>query len=98
MPRAYSQEFKDRAIDLVLTEGIPVRIASSQLGISAGGLDRWVRVAKLSRGLVNNSIDKLSTSQLEIQQLKKEIRRLKDELEITRRAAALFARDSVFPK
>lgn len=98
MPRAYSQEFKDRAIDLVLIEGIPVRIASSQLGISAGGLDRWVRQAKLSRGIRSNSSDRVSNSQLEIQQLKKEIRRLKDELEITRRAAALFARDSIFPK
>ncbi len=74
MPRAYSQEFKDRAIDLVLIERIPVRVASNLLGISTGGLDRWVRQAKLSRCISSTSNDKVSNSQLEIQQLKKEIR------------------------
>ena len=98
MPRAYSSEFKSRAVDMVLVEGLPIRVVADQLKISTSGLDRWIRQLRGERQITPGKGLALPEAQLEIQKLKREVRRLKDELEITRRAAALFARDSIFPK
>ncbi len=98
MPKAYSEEFRERAIDLVLSDGWSLRKASADLGVSVSGLDRWVRQARIDRGLQTRSALPTSDMQAENLALRKANKRLQEELEIVKRAAALFARDNVFPK
>lgn len=98
MPRAYSEEFRERAVAMVLDDGSPLREVAKSLGVSVTGLDRWVRQARIDRGLPTSS--KLPTSDVAAENvlLRKQLRQAREELEIVRRAAALFARDNVLPK
>ena len=50
MPKAYSKEFKRRAIDFVLSDGGRSKVVSAQIGISHSCLDGWVRQAKIDQG------------------------------------------------
>ena len=97
MPKAYSKEFKRRAIDLVLTDGGRSKVVAAQIGMSHSCLDGWVRQAKIDQGELPTSAG-LTTEELrELAVLRRENKRLKEELDIVKRAAALFARD-VIPK
>lgn len=98
MPRAYSEEFRERAVAMVLVDGLRLVDVAKNLGISVSGLDRWVRQARIDRGLPTMS--KLPTSEVAAENvlLKKQLRQAREELEIVKRAAALFARDNILPK
>lgn len=76
-PRSYSDAFKRDAVRLVETSGKSKAAISRELGIPNGLLGRWQRRLK-----VNEETDTLELS--DIEQLKKEMRDLKRELEITR--------------
>ncbi|OIQ85857.1 transposase [mine drainage metagenome] len=98
MPKAYSLEFKRRAIDLVLVDGGRPVVVASQVGVSHSCLQAWIRQAKIDQGQLPASAG-LTTEELrELAVLRRENKRLKEELDIVKRAAALFARDNVLPK
>jgi len=98
MPKAYSLEFKRRAIDLVLVDGGRPVVVASQVGVSHSCLQAWIRQAKIDQGKLPASAG-LTTEELrELAVLRRENKRLKEELDIVKRAAALFARDNVLPK
>jgi transposase-like protein len=66
-----------------------------ELGISESGLRRWMAQDDVDTGRKEG----LSTSEREeLVRLRRENRRLEMELEITKRAAALFAKENVLPK
>lgn len=75
--RTYSDEFKKDAVRLLETSGKTKAEISRELGIPNGLLGRWSRRFK-----VNEETDTLELS--DIEQLRKETRDLKRELEITR--------------
>ena len=75
--RNYSDEFKKDAVRLLETSGKTKAEISRELGIPNGLLGRWQRRFK-----VNEETDTLELS--DIEQLRKEMRDLKRELEITR--------------
>lgn len=98
MPKAYSMEFKRRAIDLVLSDGGRSKVVAAQVGVSHSCLDAWVRQAKIDQGKLPAGAG-LTTAELrELAALRRENKRLKEELDIVKRAAALFARDNILPK
>ena len=98
MPKAYSKEFKRRAIDLVLTDGGRSKVVAAQVGVSHSCLDGWVRQAKIDQGKLPAGAG-LTTEELrELAVLRHENKRLKEELDIVKRAAALFARGNILPK
>lgn len=98
MPKAYSKEFKRRAIDLVLTDGGRSKVVAAQVGVSHSCLDGWVRQAKIDQGKLPAGAG-LTTEELrELAVLRRENKQLKEELDIVKRAAALFARDNILPK
>lgn len=98
MPKAYSKEFKRRAIDLVLSDGGRSVVVAAQIGMSHSCLDGWVRQAKIDQGKLPAGAG-LTTEELrELAVLRRENKRLKEELDIVKRAAALFARDNILPK
>jgi len=77
IPRSYSDEFKKDAVHLLETSGKSKAEISRELGIPNGLLGRWQR-----RFQINEETEALELS--DIEQLRKEMRDLKRELEITR--------------
>jgi len=47
--RAYTREFRESAVGLVLSEGLSVRKAADDLGMAYHALHGWVRAARRSR-------------------------------------------------
>lgn len=81
MPRAYPSEFRARAVALVRV-GNPISHVAAQLGISEGGLHRWVRQDQINRGERPGLTTPEST---ELAKARKRIRQLETEVEILKR-------------
>ena len=85
----FSPEFKEEAVRQVTQRGYSVVEVAERVGVSANSLYKWVRASKAAVG----GSDELSASKLEIQKLKAELRRVQEERDILKKAAAFFARD-----
>lgn len=93
-PKHHPGEFRQRAVALVRS-GKPVKHFAEDLGVSAGGLHRWVRQDRIDRG----EIPDISTSEsVELTRARKRIHELEQELEIVKRAAKLVGEDAPHPK
>ena len=93
MPKAYPKEFKDGAVELARKGDRPVREIAESLGIAESCLRRWLRQEQFDR---HERDDGLSSSEREeLRELRKQVRRLEQEKEILRKAAAFFARDEI---
>ncbi len=64
---------------------------AADFGISIESVRRWKRQAEVDDGIVDGLT---STEQSEIVQLRRDKRRLEQEVEILRRATAYFAKDA----
>lgn len=89
--RRYTREFKLEAIKLVTKQGYNQSEAAKSLGISSKNLSRWIQE---SEKITNKTKSKMTAEQEELQQLRKEVKRLKQEREILKKAAAFFANES----
>lgn len=96
MPRAYPEEFRQRAVELVRQGVRPVSQIAAELGVAQSALHRWVRQADLDTGQRTDGLT--SDERAELVQLRRTNRRLEMENEILTRAAAFFARENVLPK
>ena len=95
MPAPHPPEFRRRAVELTRQPGASVAQIAKELGISESGLRRWMAQDDVDAGRKEG----LSTNERdELVRLRRENRRLEMELEITKRAAALFAKENVLPK
>jgi len=91
--KRYTKEFKAEAVKLVTAHDYSQVEAAQSLGIKAKNLNRWISQAKdESNGMIPKN--KLTVEQEELQQLRKENKRLKLEREILKKAAAFFASES----
>jgi transposase-like protein len=88
MPAPYPQEFREGAIELV-RKGRGFRDVAQELGIAESCLRGWVKRDQLDR---RERDDGLTSA--ERQDLRKRVKRLEQEKEILRKAAAFFARES----
>ena len=89
--RSFSPEFKSEAVRLVREEGYSVAEAARNLDLHDGVLRRWI--AK-SDSLTTSSLNGSSDLQSEVLHLRKEVKRLRMEREILKKAAAFFAKES----
>ena len=93
MPRRrrphYSDEFKAEAIRLVRTQPESVPTIAKDLGISAMTLRRWVDATRppAETPLTTDERTELAT-------LRREVRRLREERDILKKATAFFAKQS----
>ena len=92
--KQYSKEFKLDAISLVLEQGYKRSEAAKSLGINANMLSRWIKEHQKDEGQAFRGNGKLTPEQEEIRCLKEEIRRLKMEKEILKKATAFFAKET----
>ena len=83
--RAYTEEFKSDAVNMVVEQGHSIAEVERNLGISVGLLGKWKK-----RLVRSDSID-VSAMKLELKNLRKENKRLEMEREILKKAAAFFA-------
>ena len=90
----YTTEFKQGAVNMVLTEGMSRSEVGRRLGASEKNISRWVKEHQtngLNERSNGNSVEAL---QKKIAILEKENRRLHQEREILKKAAAFFANES----
>jgi len=90
--RKYTEEFKAEAIKQVTERGYKVQEVCERLGITSKSLYLWLRLAR--RG--NGKHEQGSTHELkqEIARLKSELKRVEEERDILKKAAAYFAKAS----
>jgi len=89
----YSAEFKDEAIKQVVERGYPATEVAARLGVSRESLYQWLRAAGLSAR--KRSVPEVTESKdQEIAKLKAKVKRLEEERDILKKAAAYFARES----
>ncbi|SNT71332.1 transposase [Psychrobacter sp. LV10R520-6] len=94
--REYTREFKLEAISLVVDHKRKVAEVAESLGIGASTLDNWVRKYRLEQqGVSPTQGLALTDEQRELQQLRKENKRLRMERDILKKASALLASDSL---
>src|SRR5689334_16699253 len=91
--RKFSEEYKAGAVRLVLDEGKSQADVARDLGLYESLIGRWVKQAKVDRGK-GPSGALTTTEKEELSRLRKEVRVLKMERDILKKAAAFFAKES----
>ena len=87
--KSYSAEYKEEAIALVTEQGYSVSEAAASLGIRTNQLYSWKKKQEESK-----ADDLLSPDEkAELLQLRKEVKRLRMEKEILKKASAFFAKE-----
>lgn len=91
--RSFSEGEKAAAVEYVETSGKSVYQAAQDLDLTETALRRWVDQAKVDRG--EGPAGALTSEQLaELRHLRREVRQLREEREILKKAAAFFAKES----
>lgn len=88
--KRYTDEFKIEVVKQVTEKGHKASEVASRLGISSHSIYAWVK--KYGPDSADYKIQ--SDQQSEINRLKKELRRVTEERDILKKAAAYFAKES----
>ena len=90
--RQYSPEFKEEAVSMVAEQGYTVRKAADALGIRVNLLYRWRQEKRERESRKRGAVVVVSGEQHEVALLRAEIKQLRTDLEILKKASAFFAR------
>ena len=88
--RRFTAEYKAQAVKRLLEGGRGLAEVATELGVSSGQLSTW-RTEHLAAGSAA-ALAARKAEQAETLRLKREVKRLEEEVEILRKAAAFFAR------
>ena len=87
--KSYSQEFKEEAVALVTEQGYSVLKAAESLGLRSNQLYHWKqKIEQSTQDTLLNQDEKG-----ELLALRKEVKQLRMEKEILKKASAFFARE-----
>ncbi|MBQ6381769.1 MAG: transposase [Clostridia bacterium] len=92
MARRYNKEFKVKACELVLKEGIAKKTVAEKLGINVIMLYRWIDEYETYGKDAFVGKGHLHKEDAELRKLRKENEQLKMENDILKKAAAYFAK------
>jgi transposase len=92
--RKYSAEFKQEAVRLVTEYGYTIAEAARNLGIDERLVGRWKKELERDGEGAFPGKGHIKPEEEELRRLRDEIKRLKMEREILKKAAAFFARES----
>jgi len=92
--KSYTAEFKREAVRLASRPGISRREAARQLGVNPNVLAHWQARFKSGQWVEKDSEELRSVQAKELERLRRENASLKMDLEILKKAAAYFAKES----
>ncbi|MGW5202828.1 transposase [Streptomyces spiralis] len=91
--RRYTEEFKRDAVALVQSSGKTVTEVAREIGVSAEGLRNRVKQDRIDRG--QGAPGELTTAErAELRQLRRQNREQAETIEVLRKAAVFFAKES----
>ncbi len=91
--KKYSREFKEESVKLVTNQGYSYSHAAREVGVSVVTIRDWV--LKLNGDSKKPTVPVLTPEAVELAKLRKEMKILKEEHEILKKAAAFFAKESL---
>ena len=90
--RSFSKDFKLEAVKLIKEGGLSVARAAKDLGVYETSLRRWIKQYEVDQG--NSPAGALTTSEKEeLRRLRREVRTLRMEREVLKKATAFFAKE-----
>jgi len=90
MAHRHTAEFRQEAVRIALTSGLTRRQVASDLGIGFSSLSKWIRQSRNDETLSVPDQDLYK----EVERLRKENRRLKEERDLLKKATVFFAEQS----
>ncbi len=88
--KRYTQEFKVEAVGQVVEKGYRVADVAARLGVSQHSLYEWIKEQRLPAAERQAQVIQSE----EVRRLKAELRRVTEERDILKKAAAYFAKQS----
>lgn len=89
----YDKSFKDEAVKLALTSTQSIAQTARDLGIKDGNLYNWISRAKSNSETTDSSGSNLNLAD-ELNRLRKEVARLKEEREILKKFATFCVKEA----
>lgn len=88
--KRYPEEFKIEAVKQITERGYKPRDVAERLGVTTQSLGEWIK----KYGNTSHSHQTITSQQEELRRLKAELRRVTEERNILKEAAAFFASES----
>ena len=92
--RIFQEEFKREAIRLVNDQGLTISEACKKLDIATKSLRTWMKQEQSGELKSSLGANKLTSDQIRIRELERELSIAKTERDILKKATAYFARES----
>jgi transposase len=89
--RAYSREYRDEAVKMVIETSRPIAVVARDLGLLEGTLGNWVNAYRKSHPVEEQPLALPDRARLK--ELERENRELRLQNEFLKKAAAFFAQD-----